>query len=169
MTLSGGAGFQRQIHQDLSTFAQVLGLADHALHYVASYVVEPVGAEQPAFARFDVQDIQVQLRAGIDVAQDAHEDVLVRMRFRFLRAEAAFVNEALHEGVVNADLLKLLVAQPVGTGIANVGKVELAALQEQRRDRGAHARELGILVDKLGEQGICGLDLVSQDGVRASG
>ena len=131
---------------------------------MAGHVVQAVRAEQPAFTGLDVQGVQIQFRAGIDVAQDAHEDVLVRMRFGLFGAEPAFIDEPLDEGVVDADLFEFAVAQAVGAGVADVGEVELSFGQQQGRDRGAHPGELGIDVDQLGQQGVGGLDLVGQDG-----
>ncbi|MDI2020503.1 hypothetical protein PJL18_01012 [Paenarthrobacter nicotinovorans] len=134
-----GARFEREVYEDLGAFAKVLGLADHALHDVPCYVVQAIRAQQPAFAGFDVQDVQVQLRARVNVAKHAHQDVLMGMRLGFLRTEASLIDQALDERVVHADLLELLVAQAVSAGIANMREVELAVLKEQRRDRRSHA------------------------------
>ena len=159
-----GAGLEGEINQQFDAFAQVPGLPDGALHDVAGHVVQAVGTEQPALTRFDVKGIQVQFRARVDVAQDPHQDVLVRMRFRLLGPEPAFIDEALDEGVVHADLFEFAVPQPVRAGIANMGEVQLAFGQEEGCDGGAHARQLGIDVHEFGEQRIGGLDLVGQDG-----
>ncbi len=128
------------------------------------YVVQAVGTQQPPFTCLDLKGGQVQLGTRIDVAQDAHKDVLVRMRFRLFRTEPAFINEALDEGVVDADLFVFAVTQAVGAGVADMGEMEFALRQQQCRDRGAHARELGIDMDQFGEQRVGGLDLVSEDG-----
>ena len=131
---------------------------------MAGHVVQAVGTEQPALTRFDLEGIQVQFRAGVDVAEDAHQDVLVRMGFRFFGAEPALIDEALDEGVVHADLLEFAVPQPVRAGVANMGEVQLALGQQEGGDRGPHAGQLGIDVDEFGEQRVGGLDLVGKDG-----
>lgn len=153
---------------DLDTLAVQAGerwlLCSDGLNYVAGHVVQAVRAEQPSFPGLDGQCVEIQLRAGIDVPQDAHEDVLVRMRFGLFGAEPALIDEPLDEGVVDADLFELAVAQPVGPGVADVGEVELSFGEEQGRDRGTHPGELGIDVDQLGQQGVGRLDFVGEDG-----
>ena len=131
---------------------------------MAGHIVQAVRAEQPSFPGLDSQCVKIQLRAGIDVPQHAHEDVLVRMRFGLFGAEPALIDEPLDKGVVDADLFELAVAQPVGPGVADVGEVELSFGEEQGRDRGAHPGELGIDVDQFGQQGVGRLDFVGEDG-----
>ena len=131
---------------------------------MAGHIVQAVRAEQPSFPGLDSQCVKIQLRAGIDVPQHAHEDVLVRMRFGLFGAEPALIDEPLDKGVVDADLFELAVAQPVGPGVTDVGEVELSFGEEQGRDRGAHPGELGIHVDQFGQQGVGCLDFVGEDG-----
>ena len=109
-----GARLQRQFNQQIGAFGQVLRLPNRALHDVAGHVIQAVRAQQPAFSGLDSQGVEIQLRAGIDVPQHTHQDVLVRMRFGLFRAQAALVDEPLDKGVVDADLFELAVAQAVG-------------------------------------------------------
>ena len=158
------AGFEGEVHEGFHAFAEVLRFPDGSLHDVAGHVVQAVGAEQPAFAGLHLQGGEVQFRACVNIAEDAHEDVLVRVGFGFFGAQAAFVDQPLDKRVVHADLFKFSVAQAVGAGVADVCEVKLAFGQQQGRDGRAHAGKLGIDVDEFGEQGIGGLDFVGQDG-----
>jgi hypothetical protein len=160
----GRAGFQCEVHQRFHAFADVFGFPDCPFHDVAGYVVQAVGAEQPAFAGLHVQSVQVQFGAGVDVSENAHEDVLVRVGFGFLGAETALIDQALDERVVDADLFEFAVSEPVGPGITDVGEVQLAFREQQGRHGSAHAGKFGIDVDEFGQQRVCRLDFVSEDG-----
>ncbi len=130
---------------------------------MSGHIVQPVRAQQPAFPELDVQGIQIQLGAGINIAEDTHQHVLMRVRFCFFGTEPALIDEPLDEGVVHADLFKLAVAQAVGPGVADVREVQLALREQQGRDGGAHAGQLGVDVHQLREQGVGGLDFIGQN------
>ncbi|MDQ0616227.1 hypothetical protein QFZ33_000251 [Arthrobacter globiformis] len=158
------ARLEGEVNERLDAFAQIRRFPHGALHDVARDVIQTVGAEQPALSGLHIDGGEVQFGARIDVTEDAHQDVLVRMGFRFFGPQPTLVDESLDERVVDADLFELAVAQAVGAGIADVGEMELALGQQQGSHGGAHARQLGIDVNEFREQRVGGLDLVGQHG-----
>src|SRR5680860_1356127 len=64
------------------------------------------------------------------------------------------VDEALDVRVVGGDLGHLAVAHQVGTRVADVHQRELAAGSEQRRERGPHPRQVGLLLHPSLQQGV---------------
>ncbi|CAM2964381.1 hypothetical protein RHDE110596_09325 [Prescottella defluvii] len=73
------------------------------------------------------------------------------MGVRLLGGDPALVDEGLDERVVAGDLGELVVAQQVGAGVADVHEPEPAAREQDRGEGGAHALELGILLDVVGD------------------
>ncbi len=69
------------------------------------------------------------------------------MAVRLLQGDAAFVDQGLYEGVVLGDLGELAVAQQIAAGVADVGQPQPRAGEQNGRQRGAHAFELGMLFD----------------------
>ncbi len=71
-----------------------------------------------------------------------------------LLGDATVVDERLHEGVVMGELMQDAIAIQVGAGVADMRHPEPAAVEEQRRHRGAHAVEFGVLMDDVGDRGV---------------
>ncbi len=68
--------------------------------------------------------------------------------------DATLVDEGLDEGVVARDLRQLVVAQQVGAGVPDVDQADLASAEQDRGEGGAHAVELRVLLDLLGDGGV---------------
>ena len=66
--------------------------------------------------------------------------------------DPALVDQGLHERVVPRDLREHAVAEEVGAGVADVHHAEPAAREQHRGERGAHAVEVGLLADELGDR-----------------
>ena len=110
-----GAAREGQVDEGVDALADALRLAHDPLdRAVLQDRVQAVRAEQPAFAGFDVELREVQFRARVDVAEDPHEDVLMRVGLRFLGPEPSFLDEALDERVIRGDLLEDAVLEAVG-------------------------------------------------------
>ena len=73
-----------------------------------------------------------------------------------LGRDPAGVDEALDEGVVGRDLLELAVAEAVDAGVADVSHGDLVVDPDEPADRCAHARELVVFEDGLGEERVGG-------------
>jgi hypothetical protein len=81
---------------------------------------------------------------------------------RLLGGDAAFVDEALHEGVVVGDLVQLVAAQQVGTGVADVDEPEALSGGQEGGERRAHALQRAVGGDHVAEVSVGGLDRLAQ-------
>ena len=75
---------------------------------------------------------------------------------RLLLGDPTAVDQALHEGVVGADLGEDTVAEQVNAGVADVGDGDLVADPQDTADRGSHAGQFRMLEHRLGQQRVRG-------------
>ena len=132
------------------------GLQDRGDLVFGDVAAESVGAEQPAIAGQHVVDGGVDLGGRVDIPEHAHQHRAARVDGRLLRGDAARVDEALHEGVVGADLLEQPVAEAVDAGVADVRHRDLVADPQDAADGRPHAGQLAVLEHGLGEQRVRG-------------
>jgi hypothetical protein len=125
--------------------------------------VEAIRGQQPLLAGLGRVRSQIQFRAGIHIAENPHQHIAVRMHLRLFGPQPALIDQPLDEGVVDADLFEGAVLQPVGARVPDVRELEPVIVEQQRRDRGAHAGQLGAGLHQLGEDGVGGLDFVGED------
>ncbi len=110
-------------------------------------VGEPVAAQQIAVTglRLREQHDGLDLVAAVERLQ---QQGALRVVLGLLRRQPALVDEALHERLVQRQLLHRAVAQPIGAGVADLGDADSAAVPQDRGQRRAHALELLARVDR---------------------
>ncbi len=87
-----------------------------------------------------------------------HDQRTLRVTVRLFGGDPALVDQGLHEGVVLGDLGQFPVAQQVAAGVADVHQAEPVAGEQDGRQRGAHALQLGLGLDLRGDRGIALMD-----------
>ncbi|ESU50049.1 hypothetical protein P376_1974 [Streptomyces sp. HCCB10043] len=107
---------------------------------------EAVRADQIAVAGPDLADGEVRFDV-VAAAQRPHQQGALRVGGGLFLGDPALVDQALHPGVVLGDLRQDAVAQQIRAGVADVHQAEALAGPEQGGERGAHALQLGILLD----------------------
>ncbi len=120
---------------------------------VRDVAAQAVAADEVAVAGSRLAHRHVGL-GGVHAVDRAHEQVAARVGGGLLRGDAAGVDEGLHVGVVAGDLGELAVAQQVGARVADVqhGHPRRVATEPRERgERGAHAGELGLRGDDVGD------------------
>ena len=145
----GTAAAQRQFDETVGALL-LRALAHRVLDgLVADHVGEAVGAEQVtiAGAGFAHGERRLDLVAG----QRPHDQGSLRVRVCLFGGDPALVDQRLNERVVTGDLRQVVVAQQVGARVADVHEAELAAREEDRGERGAHAVEFGFFLDVIGD------------------
>ena len=143
----GAAAAQRELDQLLHGLLRALVAGEGLLQrLVGDHAGQSVGADQVAVAGADLADGEVGLDM-VAAAQRAHQQGALRVGGGFLLGDPALVDEALHPGVVLGDLGQHAVAQQVGAGVADVDEAEALAGPQQGGERGAHALQLGVLLD----------------------
>ena len=115
---------------------------------------QAVRAEQEPVAGTGFPDHEVRLVA-VAAGQDACHEGALRVAVGLLLGDAALVDEGLHEGVVVGDLVELRPAE-VRPRVTDVGERHLVTCAEERGHRGAHALELGAVVDLRLDLGVGG-------------
>ena len=137
------AGAQRQLNKPLGGHLR-RAVAQRDLDGLPrDWVTQTVGAQQHTVARLHLQCLQAWLNRPAGVRLE--DQGFLRVGGHVFGREPAVVHERLHESVVNGDLAKLAVAKQVAPRIANVDEAELAAVEHQRGQRGAHAGLLRVL------------------------
>ena len=143
----GAAAAQRELDQLLHGLLGALVAGEGVLQgLVGDDAGQAVGADQVAVAGADLTDGEV----GLDVvaaAQRAHQQGALRVGGGLFLGDAALVDQALHPGVVLRDLREDAVAQQVRARVADVYEAEPLAGPQQGGERGAHALQLGVLLD----------------------
>jgi len=124
---------------------------------VLDVAAEPVGAEQPDVPRLRRQDLGVDLRRGVHVAEHAHEHGAPWVGLRLLLGDPAAVDEPLDEGVILRHLRESAVAQQIQARVADVREREFVADGREAAEGRAHARELGPVAHR-GAQHAVGLE-----------
>ena len=76
---------------------------------------------------------------------------------RLLLGDRAVVDQLLDEGVVAGELGDPALPQQVGPGVADVGDVQSASLEERGRERRPHALQVGVVLRCLHDDPV-GLD-----------
>lgn len=117
---------------------------------VVDHVGQAVAAQQEAVAQLALEPVEVGL-VVVPAEHDAQQERAVRVHTRLLGRQLALLHEALHEGVVGADLGELAVAQQVRAGVADVGGGEAFAVPQHGLERGAHALDRGVVLHQLAE------------------
>ena len=133
-------------------------------------VGQAVRAEQVPVAGACLADRHVRLDLG--AAQRAQDHRLARMILGLVRRELAGVDEVLDVGVVMGDLREHVAAQQVRARVADVHQRDLRAGEAQRGERRAHAVEVLVLLDRIGDALVRlehGLAHAPQSGRRARG
>ena len=102
---------------------------------------QPVRAQQQHIAIDEREADTVDLDLGAH-ADRAGDDGAVRMLRRLGAGDAALVDECLHQRVVVGELHDDTVTQQVGARVPDVDEVRFGAVDEDRRQCGAHALEL---------------------------
>jgi hypothetical protein len=128
---------------------------------VSSGTAQPVAAQQQDVAGQEVDGELIDLRVRLR-AERAAEDAAVRVHRRLLHGEAAVADHLTDEGVVVAHLLERSVAQQIGAAVADVDEARRPVVQQERRQRRAHARLLGVLRSALEHGRIGGLRRLEQ-------
>ncbi|MDQ0812331.1 hypothetical protein QFZ63_004045 [Streptomyces sp. B3I7] len=160
----GAAAAQRELDQLLHGLLGALVAGEGVLHrLVRDDTGQPVGADQIAVAGPHLTDGQVRLDV-LAAAQRTHQQRPLRVCGRLLLGDAALVDQALHPGVVLRDLGQHAVAQQVGAGVADVHHAEPLPGPQQRGQRGAHALELGVLLDHGAQLVVGALHIGAQRG-----
>ena len=112
--------------------------------------MQPVGGEEELIAGQDLDGERVDLDPLVD-ADGAGDGVLLRDLLDLLARELAALDELVEDGVIFGDLLDAAVAQQVDAAVADVGDEAVRAVDQERRERGAHAALLrvgaGLFVD----------------------
>ena len=124
--------------------------------------VQAVRAQYPLFAHHGVQGAKLKLGGGINITQDAHNHVLVRVSLSLLGANTPLLQQALHKGVVGGDLLKHAVTQAVGARVTNMGHLNAVAINQQSRAGGPHTRQARVQRHQLIHDDIGIHNLISQ-------
>ncbi len=115
----------------------------------ADHAGQPVAADQVAVAGQRLADRV--LRVDVPAVERPGQQRALRVAARLLRADPALVDEHLDVGVVLGDLGELAVAQQVGPRVADVHHAELAAGEEHRGQRGAHALQVRVGVHRVAQ------------------
>ena len=147
------AGLERQPDQLGCGEVNGLGAQCHLDDVVADHVGETVAAQEVAVAFHRLQPVVVGL-VVIATEQGAQQQRAVRVHAGFVTGDLAFVDQALDERVVGADLLERAVTETVCAGVAEVGESELGAVPDHRLQRRAHALDCGISGDQVAEAGV---------------
>jgi hypothetical protein len=99
-------------------------------------------------------------------AEDAGDDVALRVHGRLFGRQAALAHHLGHQAVVGRDLVELAVGVAVAARVADVGDGQhlgrLVVDDRQRHDRRAHPGQLGILDPRVVDGGVGGLDRLDQ-------
>ena len=85
---------------------------------------------------------------------------------RFFRFEPAFVDQPLDKRVIGRDLFELSVLEPISARVADMRQIQCFSAEQQSCDGCAHASQMGIGGDQLGQQRVGGLDFVGELGSR---
>ncbi len=143
----GPAAPQGQLDEHLHGLVRAL-VAGEGVFYrlVADDPAEAVGADEITVPGPHLPDGQVRLDV-VAAAQRAHQQGALRVGGGLFLGDPALVDEALHPGVVLGDLGEDAVAQEVRAGVADVHEAEPLTGPQQGGERGAHAFELGVLLD----------------------
>ena len=80
------------------------------------------------------------------------------MAVGLLRGDPAFVDQGLDEGVVLGYLGEFAVAQQVAAGVTDVHEPNLVAREQDCGERRAHALQVGLHLDVIGDGLIAGAD-----------
>lgn len=141
------AAAQSELDQLLDGLLGTLVTGEGLFHrLVGDDAGETVGADQIAVAGPDLTDGEI----GFDVvatAQRTHQESALRVGGGLFLGDPALVDQPLHPGVVLGDLGEYAVTQQVRAGVADVDEAEALAGPEQGGERGAHALQLGVLLD----------------------
>ncbi len=149
----GRAAVERLLDERLAGVAGRVRVGEHRADPLLRHVAgEAVGAEHPPVAGDRAEDPGVDLGRLVDVAEHPHQHAAPRMHGGLLDADAAGLDEPLHEGVVVRDLAELAVAEQVDARVADVRGRDRVADPYEGADRRAHAGELRVLVDGLADQ-----------------
>lgn len=138
----GAAGTKRHRNQLLRALLLIGAGGQHLLQCgILKHAAQTVGAEQPAVGRMCLAYGDVRTRIDIEITQNAHHDVALRMVARLGLADAAGVDQMLHVAVVGRHADQTAVMQQICAGIADMRQNPISGHQCDRRDGGAHARE----------------------------
>ncbi|SRX79242.1 hypothetical protein MPP7335_00977 [Mycolicibacterium parafortuitum] len=160
----GTAAAQGQFDEAVGALGDIGDLQRLGDGVLADRVGEPVRAQQVAVAGAGLP--HDQRRLDLVAGQRAHDQRPLRMAVGLLGGDPALVDQGLDERVVLGDLGEFAVAQQVAAGVADVHQPEPVAGEQDRRQRGAHALELGVLLDVRGDRGVAvahrGVELTEQ-------
>ena len=143
------AAVDGQVDELLGRLVGVVDRAQHAGDAALGHLVEQaVGAQHVAVAgvRIDREHVDRHL---VVHAEDAGDDVALRVHRRLLGRQAALAHHLGDQAVVGRDLVELAVGVAVAARVADVGDGQhlggLVVDDGERHHGGAHARELGVL------------------------
>ncbi len=141
------AAAQRQVDKLGGGVGGVLGAGHHLLNrLVRREPVQPVGAEQDAVARLDLDVGHVDARVAA-AAQVARQDRLVRVDRRLAAGQRPAREELGHHRVIAGEQAQPAAAQQVGPAVADVGHQRAALAGQAAGDhRRAHAGQIAILL-----------------------
>ena len=122
---------------------------------------QPVGAEEEPVPGTGLAHHEVGLVA-IAAGQDPGDEGTLRVAVGLGLGDAALVDQRLHERVVVGDLREGLAAQEVGARVADVGQGDLVAGAQEGGDGGAHALQLGTVLDPGLDLGVGGRERAAE-------
>jgi hypothetical protein len=143
----------------------------HARELIAFEIIgKPVGAQHEAIAGLHRDGRAVDLDLVLE-AHRARDDVAELRLLRLFLGHHAGAHLLGHPTMIVGELLHATVATQVGTAVAHVREVGAAALEPQRRERGAHAVQLFVGLRGLKNRRARGLRGFAEDleGVAALG
>jgi hypothetical protein len=147
------AAAQRQLDHAVGALARVaVGGQRLGQRLVADHTGQAVGAEQVAVAGPGLP--HRERRLDVLPGDGAQQQRALRVRLRLLLGDATLVDQGLDERVVLGDLRERAFAELVGARVADVDEPEPAAREQDRRERGAHAFEVGGVRDVPGDRGV---------------
>ena len=151
-----GSGAHGELHEPVGRGGDGTSGREHLFDGVPGHEAgQAVRAEQEPVAGTGFPDHEVRLVA-VAAGQDACHEGALRVAVGLLLGDAALVDEGLHEGVVVGDLVELLAPQEVSPRVTDVGERHLVTCAQERGHRGAHALELGAVVDLRLDLGVGG-------------
>ena len=104
---------------------------------VGHHPAQPVGAEEQSLAGRQPLLEQVGLHPGL-IADDAVDDVFLRVVRCLLRRDLACGDETLDQRVVGGDLHDTVLFEQIGATVTGVGDGRPVADEERHHQRGAH-------------------------------
>ena len=113
---------------------------------------QAIGAQQQAVTgqRRDVLQRGLDRVAGVGLEDQG----ALRVGGDILGIEFALRDQGLDEGVVHCELGQLAVAKQIRPGVADVAHAQLASVEHERGERGAHPVAGGVLADALRQRGV---------------